>query len=259
MTSDEQGAVESAEPQAPPAPLPSVWTFLETIIDGFLDLVYPPKCVVCQTLDPSYICGSCLSGIEEVPRPYCLTCGHPLGGSICRNCANRVRSFTAARAAGNYSGVLRTAIHEFKYGGKRMLADPLARLLHNYLKKSDFAWRRADCVVPVPIYPSRRRVRGYNQSELLAERLSSLVRRPLMRGALVRTRRTRPQVELAGYERRVNVRDAFRVRKSDQVKGKTVLLVDDVATTCSTIHECSLALLEAGAAGVYVVCLAFGA
>ncbi|HUV03753.1 MAG TPA: ComF family protein [Armatimonadota bacterium] len=155
---------------------------------------------------------------------------------------------------------MREAIHGFKYGGRRILADPLAQTLHNYLTTAaDFPWRRADCIVPVPIHPARQRIRGYNQSELLAERLCELTGLPLLRDAVVRRRHTRPQVELSGDERRTNVRGAFRAAKPSELRGKIVLLVDDVATTSSTIHECSLALLSAGAFKVYVVCLAFGA
>ena len=231
-----------------------------TTADGLLDLVYPPKCLVCQTFNPLYICASCYSQIERVQQIYCERCGHPMRRRRCWNCWGRIRSFTTARAAGTYTGVLRQAIHEFKYLGRRVLADPLAHLLHLYLTThADFPWGRADCVVPVPIHPTRYRVRGYNQSELLAERLCEMTGLPLYRDAVIRRRYTRPQVELSGDERRDNVRAAFRVTTPRDLKGKTVLLVDDVATTCSTIHECSLAILEAGAYKVYVACLAFGA
>ena len=141
-----------------------------------------------------------------------------------------------------------------------MLADPLAHVLYRYLTtRADFPWRRANCVVPVPIHPARQRVRGYNQSELLAERLCEMTGLPLLSNVLVRRQHTRAQVELSSDERRENVKAAFQATEPSQVKGKIVLLVDDVATTCSTVHECSLALLSGGAFKVYVVCLAFGA
>lgn len=229
-------------------------------VDGFLDLVFPPKCIVCGEINPHYLCADCIPLIAPVSRPYCHRCGHPLRGPRCRNCWGRVRSFTAARAAGDYTEVLREAIHAFKYGGMRQLADPLGHLLYRYLAmQSDIPWRRADLIAPVPIHPTRQRVRGYNQSELLAERLSGMTGLPLLIGGVVRNRRTRPQVELSSDMRRNNVRSAFSVLDPSLVKGKNILLVDDVATTCSTIHECSLALVNAGALNVYVVCVAFGA
>ena len=234
-------------------------TPIQEAVDGLLDLVYPPKCLTCESLNPHHLCEACLMQIERVPRPYCPTCGHPIRRK-CNNCWGREPSFTAARAAGLYSGVLREAIHAFKYGGARMLADPLAQVLYRYLTVyADIPWRRAECIVPVPIYAARKRVRGYNQSELLAERLSAMTGLPFVTNAVVRSRHTRPQVELSGDERRANVIGAFEVRKPEGIRGKIVLLVDDVATTCSTTHECSLALLNGGARKVYVACLAFGA
>jgi len=234
-------------------------TPIQEAVDGLLDLVYPPKCLTCESLDPRHLCEACLMQIERVPRPYCPICGHQIRRR-CNHCWGREPSFTAARASGDYKGVLREAIHAFKYGGARMLADPLAQVLYRYLTVyADIPWRRSECIVPVPIYPARKRVRGYNQSELLAERLSVMTGLPLAADAVVRKRNTRPQVELSGEERRANVKDAFEARKPAGIRGKIVLLVDDVATTCSTIHECSLALLHGGARNVYVTCLAFGA
>ena len=228
--------------------------------EGLFDLIYPPKCLICETFNPHYICDSCLEKIKRVSPPYCPRCGHEMFGSECRSCWGRVSSFTTARAVGDYDGVLKEAIHGFKYGGNRILAGPLAQMLHRYLTKAaDFPWRRADCIIPVPIHHARQRVRGYNQSELLAEELCGMTGLALISDAVIRKRHTRPQVEMSGDERRENVKSAFRVTEPSEIKGKIVLLIDDVATTCSTIHECSLALLDAGAFKIYVVCLAFGA
>jgi ComF family protein len=161
---------------------------------------------------------------------------------------------------GKYDGALKEAIHRFKYDGVRILAEPFAKLMHDYLTNfADFPWRLANIVIPVPIHPIRQRIRGYNQSELLAERLSRTLGLPIVADAVIRHRYTPPQVSLPGDLRRVNVQGAFRVVKPLVVQNKIVLLVDDVATTCSTIHECSTAILSAGALAVFVVCLAFGA
>ncbi|MHB0912514.1 MAG: double zinc ribbon domain-containing protein [Armatimonadota bacterium] len=221
--------------------------------DGLLDLVYPKKCLVCGELGEEYLCAACSEQMEGVPRPYCVRCGHPLFGRRCSTCRGRIRSFEAARAAGIFTGSLRDAIHAFKYGGHRMLARPLAEILAAYLTRhADIPWERADRIVPVPIHPARKRLRGYNQSELLAGELSSLLGLPVAL-ALHRIAVSDPQVDLSGAARRENVRGIFR---ADADAG-TVLLVDDVATTCSTLHECSLALLASGVERVYAVCLAF--
>ena len=229
------------------------------VINGLLDLVYPPRCLGCDTLGEDYLCDACLKEIERVPQPACRICGHTLTASDCHNCAGRVRSFTSARGAADYDGVLREAIQDFKYNGKRMLARPLGDLMFAYLeKRADFPWRKADCIIPVPIHPRRRRFRGYNQSELLARHLSERTGIPLVTGLLIRRRWTKPQVECSRDERRTNLLKAFRVLNPVPICGKTVILVDDVSTTGSTIHEASIALRRAGVERIYVLCLAFG-
>lgn len=165
--------------------------------DGFLDLIYPPKCVVCGELNPLSICHDCFSKFEPILEPYCNRCGHTLFDSRCNNCSGLQRSFTAGRAAGQYEGGLREAICRFKYDGMRMLAEPLSNFMHDYLEtKADFRWRQAHCIVPVPIHPIRRRLRGYNQSELLAKHLARLTGKPAVCDSLARVVYTRPQVEL---------------------------------------------------------------
>lgn len=222
-----------------------------------LDLLYPPRCLSCGKFGAEYLCASCISQIEPVPEPYCHICGHTLTGHICFKCTERARAFTAARAVGVYSGTLRHAIHQFKYNGARMLADPLAGLLYSYLTTTcDYPWKRADCIIPVPIHPSRYRMRGYNQSELLAVKLSDLTGLPVVNDALVRGRCTRPQVELSAEDRRINMKDAFTVEKPHLVARRTPILVDDVSTTSSTIYECSRALIRHGSTRVYALCLA---
>lgn len=230
-------------------------------IDGILDLVFPPRCLACDELDSHYICASCISKIEPVDQPYCERCGHTLIDSkTCRNCLSRERSFTKARAAGKYSGVLRRLVHEFKYGGARCLAEPLAKVIFEFLAKSnDFRWDKSDFIISVPIHPARRRVRGYNQSELLADHLSHLTGISALNDVIIRNRYTNPQVWLSREQRMVNMKDAFCVNHTEPIKDSTILLIDDVSTTSSTIHECSLELLKEGAARIYVVCLAFDA
>jgi ComF family protein len=160
---------------------------------------------------------------------------------------------------GEYSGVLRDAIHQFKYNGHRMLAADLAGLMYKYLTtRSDFNSKGVDLIVAVPIHPVKKRLRGYNQSELLANELSRLTGIPASSRTVERFRQTRAQVELSREERLRNVSGAFKVASPEQLAGKKLLLIDDVSTTCSTVHECSLALRSGGASRVQVLCLAFG-
>ena len=156
-----------------------------------------------------------------------------------------------ARAAADYEGALRAAIHAFKYEGRRGLARPLARLA---LKAGRDVVDGADCVVPVPLHPFRYLHRGFNQAGDLASALGIPIA-----NVLWRTRLTRSQTGLHAGARRRNVKHAFRVRpgiRRQKLQGALVVLVDDVRTTGATLNACADALLGAGVAEVRALTVA---
>jgi ComF family protein len=161
-------------------------------------------------------------------------------------------SYDWARAAASYEGPLREALHAFKFGRKRALAQPLAALIAAQCGKDVVT--DADVLVPVPLSSTRERERGFNQAALLADRLSRVLRLPARARWLVRTRATPPQSDLSAEERRTNVRDAFAA--STAVAGHHVVVVDDVLTTGATAAACAVALKSAGARMVGVVTVA---
>jgi ComF family protein len=152
------------------------------------------------------------------------------------------------RASLVYGGSLQDAIHRFKYQGKRQLSGPLAGLLGEFCPGDLEA---SECVVPVPLHPQRLRERGFNQAALIARGLG----RGLELGALARIRPTAPQRGLSADERRENLRAAFRAFPA-QVRGRAMLLVDDVLTTGSTFAAAAEALRDAGARSVQALALA---
>ncbi len=233
---------------------------LAALFDPFLTLLYPPRCLVCRTLGESGLCAACASQILPIAAPFCAVCGHTLTDSRCANCAAQAPAFRCSRSLGAYDGVLRHTIHQFKYRDRSQLAVPLGRLLAEYARAhaSELNALHFDVLLPMPMHPVRQRVRGYNQSERLARVLSSELDLPLLTGVLVRARPTRPQVGLSGEARRTNLRGAFTVSQPDSVQGKTLLLVDDVVTSGSSLHECAAALSAAGAQAVYALTLAAG-
>ncbi len=163
-----------------------------------------------------------------------------------------------ARAVAPYEGPVREALHFFKFAGKRELALPLGRLMETLVREV-FPYQRFDAVVPVPLHRSRERERGFNQALLLAEVIARGLRLPLFPGALVKCRETPDQVALPRVGRRSNLDGAFLAGEdASPLRGKTVLLVDDVYTTGATAGECTRTLLSAGVAAVYVVTLASG-
>jgi len=225
---------------------------------GILDLLYPPRCVVCDTLGGSYLCSECSAAIERIRGPVCVRCGLPLSEpGLCGQCRDAPRSFRSARSVGRYDGVLRDLILRFKYSPARPLAGPLADLLLScMIERRALNPDRFDVILPVPIHPLRLRARDYNQSAELATALALRLRLRSDCRSLRKIRETRPQTTLAARERRTNLRGAFAVRPDGSVVGQRVLLVDDVMTTGATAEECSRVLLEAGAREVRVLTLA---
>lgn len=234
---------------------------LSQVLNPFLSLLYPPRCLLCRTLGMACLCPACADAIAPVPEPLCARCGQgvsPEGG--CFHCARRRPAFDRARAMGAYEGVLRDAIRQFKYRDRPQMAEPLGVLLAGYARahRADLHGLAFDALLPVPMHPVRRRLRGYNQSERLARVLSRELVLPLDTTTLIRPRRARPQVGLSEEARRRNLKDAFAVADPDAVRGKTLLLVDDVTTTGSSLSECAAALKSAGAKAVFALTLAAG-
>jgi len=157
-----------------------------------------------------------------------------------------------ARAAALFRSPLREAIHQFKYEGLRALASILGEMLYDSWEAQPWP---VELIVPVPLHPIRLRERGYNQSALLARELARHIRLPVAERALLRIHPTPPQVGLNAEQRAENVRNAFRCG-DDSLRGKRVLLIDDVLTTGSTLRACAQALLEGGAQAVWALTLA---
>jgi ComF family protein len=145
--------------------------------------------------------------------------------------------------------------HKLKYAGKDYVAGPLGRLLAEKMRESP-ELRVSEGIVPVPLHFWRERKRGYNQSELLAVSLGNLTGLPVERRALKKIRPTRSQTELSREERIENVAGAFAVRRPETVRGRTLVLVDDVCTTGATLDACASALKEAGAKRVLALTVA---
>jgi ComF family protein len=227
------------------------------------DLLVPRRCPLCRTwLDPERpeepVCPACRA--EHVRRwdQVCLICGRPWSepdswSETCPACLRRRPPFRAARFAAAYQGHLAQAIRDFKYRRRLELTPTLGWLLAQADPGPAFP-DRFDLVLPVPLHPRRLRGRGFNQSALLAGHLAE--RGELRLDLLLRLRPTRPQVELQGWARRTNVNEAFGVARPEPVQGRSILVVDDVLTSGSTVEACARALLHAGAGEVFVLTLA---
>lgn len=220
-------------------------------------LFYPTLCAVClKPVDQeACLCGPCKTKAPRIKPPYCNTCSEPFDGEItssfsCANCAHRELHFETAVAAYRSRGIVRKLMHEFKYGHQLHLRRPVADWLSETLDDPRLQGRRFDIVVPVPLHPARKRERGFNQAEMLAE-LFCMSAGLKMSNALERIRYTTTQTAFDRTERMENLRDAFRLRPKMNVRGLRVLLIDDVLTTGSTLSECARVLKAGGAISVH--------
>ena len=234
---------------------PMVPEFLTDVLDGVLSLLFPPRCEVCGLLQEPIICASCRGKFHAIGVPMCDRCGIPFdplaqATAVCAACREHPPAFDAARSAGKYADELRRAIHLFKYDGVRALAAPLAAFIAETVTPP-FA---IDCLCPVPLHPARERMRGYNQSGLLADELGLHWNLPVEPALLARILNTTPQMQLPAEERKRNMRGAFTATPATQ--GRDIGLVDDVYTTGSTLLECSRVLKRAGARQVLVITIA---
>jgi len=219
---------------------------------AFLDLLFPPRCVVCRDVGES-LCASCQSRIEKINPPFCKRCGRPLETDPCSHCQRIPLQIDGVRALAFFQGVMRDAIHRFKYNHRSELAPIFGGMLNTYL---DVHPLPANVIVPVPLHPEQERARGYNQSLLIANELGAHRHLPVLGQSLERVRPTRPQYKLDASERRDNVRGAFAADL--RVAGMRVLVLDDVCTTGATMDECSIALRKSGARSVWGLALARG-
>lgn len=227
------------------------------LLRALSSLFYPSLCALCSApvSEGEYLCDECARKAPRIKPPFCAKCSEPFPGAItesfaCANCAHRTLHFESAVSAFRSRGVVRKIVHEFKYGHHQHLRHPIADWLAETLDDPRLAGRHFDAVVPVPLHPARKRERGFNQAELLAELLAARAGLPL-RNALQRIRYTTTQTAFDRAERMENLRDAFRLRKNADVRGLRVLLVDDILTTGSTLSECARVLKAGGALSVH--------
>ncbi len=204
-----------------------------------IDVVYPKRCAGCGRRG-SWLCEACDAGIDHFVPPWCAICGVPVHLQ-CR-CASLPDGVEQMRSAGPYEGWFRGAVVQCKYHGEWGRAEHLAEML---AKVADDL-RPFDALVPVPLHPSRFRQRGFNQAQLLAQHAAKVLA-VLIDDVLMRTRRTDPQVHLGATQRFINVQGAIQVKPGSLVSGRSLVLVDDVVTTGSTLAACATALVEAGA------------
>ena len=233
--------------------------------DWLLHILLPRTCFACKKdlpfRWPAPLCRDCASRVRFVAGSlHCHRCGQPLadGGAHCAHCrGSKAKTFKCVciRSAVVFGPQIRPLIHAFKYAHQTYLASFLA----GYMAR---AWpsyeplHAAQLIMPVPLHYSKYKKRGYNQSALLARALATQIALPVDETSLRRSRNTPSQTGFGRQARFKNMKDAFECVCPNNIKGKTILLLDDVATTGATLEACAVALKKAGAKQVMAYTLA---
>lgn len=221
-----------------------------------LEYLFPPICHVChnELAVDNLLCGHCSEQLKDLPGPRCFSCGFTNDTvlDVCQQCLSEDRLWDRGFTASRFKGIVRKMIHMFKYSGETPVAEVLASMMSKELIGID-----VDCVTAVPSHWFKKMYRGYNQAEILAETVSRRIDSPYIE-LLKRVRWTKPQAGLGKSARSNNIKQVFSVQKKEFIEGRTILLVDDVLTTGSTLNACTKELKAAGAAKVFVVTAARG-
>ena len=236
------------------------------------NLLFPPRCPVCDKPVPivpvrpivpfgpkktELICPGCKNKLVPIGEQVCFYCGKPLPEEeeLCSGCRKERPLYKRGRALYSYDSAA-ASIYRFKYGGKREYAIFFGREMARELE--DFICRvNPDGLVPVPLSDRRLRTRGYNQAALLAEEIGRRTGIPVYSRLVRRIRDTKPQKGLNAKERQNNLKKAFKIAQND-VKLSTIIIIDDIYTTGSTVNAVAKVLLEVGVREVYYMALAIG-
>lgn len=259
----------------------------------FLDAIFPSKCLICksffhrddlsnpvdmektditkisfQKVMEKFLCRSCLENFSEIDSPKCSVCGFMFKSRegedhICGKCIKNPFKFRKARAYGLYDRSLKASIHRLKYHRKTYLAEPLGILLFSTFIRH---WTPDDIniIIPTPLHAERLKKRGFNQTFQLIKIWPELLKNSgcdyrhlkIDQNILFRKRKTKAQVRMNRKERIANIKGVFEVRDHSKIKGKNVLLIDDVLTTGATANECAKILRRNGAVSIDLLTLA---
>lgn len=240
-------------------------TIYRKIAAGLTDWLFPRRCPVCGEIvaeNGSLICMKCVPMLSPVRQPVCKKCGKELISDreeYCMDCRRHIHSFTMGRALFQYNAAAARSMAAIKYKNRREYLDFYAQAMAYRYREQVERWK-PEVLIPIPVHPARYRSRGFNQADELARRLTELWGIPTETGLLLRKKRTVAQKKLTPEERLKNLQKAFAAADRQDQMPRTVLLIDDIYTTGSTMEACSRVLLASGVEKVYflTVCIGYG-
>lgn len=232
---------------------------MKKILKELLDFLIPSTCPICHTRgSENGLCPKCFSELEFIGTQKCSVCGQPLdaivpGMAVCGKCMKEPPHFRQAEAVFKYNDTIKSLILPFKHTDHIELTELFVKWMGT---NSGSLIERNDILIPVPLHWRRLLKRKYNQSALLAQRLSKRYKKEYAPLVLMRKKATKSQGHLSPKQRKKNVTGVFMVKHPELIQGKSVLLIDDVFTTGATANECAKVLLKAGAKSVDVLTIA---
>ncbi|MDP8212994.1 MAG: ComF family protein [Candidatus Zapsychrus exili] len=238
---------------------------IKDLLKGLTSLVYPPNCLICKQYISTQsfggmLCTHCKNSVKFNIPTFCLKCSRYLGKKIkyplCKECRQKKPYFDFVWGCCLYEDPIKKLIHKFKYNQRTVLRYLFFELILSFISKYNLDIAQFDTIVPVPLFSTRLRERGYNQSYLLANEISKHFNINISRNSLIKIKNTTPQALLTEKERWTNTQGAFRIKSPDKFKGKAVLIIDDLLTTGATVSEIALTLKESGAQTVAALTLA---
>lgn len=231
--------------------------------DKVLGWLYPRRCPVCRQIvlpRGELACPDCRRNLKYIRQPACMKCGCQLEREeleYCSSCRVHSRAFDRGYAVWQYDSRMKRSLADFKYHARKEFADfYTAEAVRIYGRQ--LLAQAPEVLIPVPVHPARRRERGFNQAELLASGIGKRLGLPVDSRSLKRVKKTAPLKELGRADRARTLKDAFTVSWRDGRPCRSVLLVDDIFTTGSTVDECAKALRRAGTERIIFLCMAAG-
>lgn len=234
---------------------------MHIIAKELMNCFYPPRCPICDEilLPGTVICEGCRKDATVITEPMCKKCGKPIENGereYCSDCAGKKHRYRQGKAVFLYRAGMKKSMYRFKYSNRREYAQFYAKKAVDIYGEWIFR-NRIEVIVPIPMYPKKKRQRGYNQAEVFARALGKELGIPVDTGVVRRIRNTVPQKALNDKERQRNLKNAFQLA-ANIVKYNQILLVDDIYTTGSTMDAVADVLLSGGAQNIYYICISIG-
>jgi len=235
----------------------------QDLMSGCLSLVYPPSCYLCNTLNRTTsqcenLCPACAEKLNKNIPPFCQKCSRhvPPDQALCKNCQKYPLHFDFAWSCYLLNPALRSLLHKYKYHHKTELRTTFTKMMIDFISTYNLDIHQFDAIIPIPLFHSKLRERGFNQSLYLAKNIAQAYHISLRSDILIKRRATQNHVDLNQKERWTNIQGAFTIKHSGWLKNKHILIIDDILTTGATVSQASQSLKKAGACTIGILTLA---